>query len=369
MSSLTPIAIHAVAHPDLGFALPPIAAPGVPPLAQTRLWRDTLELLGGEVQSLAPAGLKGFATVSRLPGAGALLGPVVRVARGARGLTEATARDLRRTLERRHIVMHATGPEQAGILAAVGFRQIAPARKIAGIGIDRRPKDLLRGMAPDWRQTLRAASGQELAVRRIALPPDPAHWAFERWDPERATAPCRTDDTALTPRVVAAMAAADPGAVQVFAVTRAGRRLAVMLVLRHGAGATCPLLWTHTAGSGLGAGHLCLWRAMLELRQLGVQWLDLGPADWHGDPEAAGFLSGAGASLRAHGGAWLRRRRPRPAKAPFGGLARPGVPDPFAIRPPAAACPETAADALCPGTAAEALSPGTAPGHAIRPQR
>ncbi|MFW5641666.1 MAG: hypothetical protein ACOCY0_02765, partial [Roseicyclus sp.] len=111
MSRLTPIAIHAVAHPDLGGALPPVLTPPALPLPQSRLWRDATELLGGEVQPLGPAGLKGFATVTRLPGLGAALGPLVRVARGARGLTEETARGLRKALGRRHLVVHAAGPE------------------------------------------------------------------------------------------------------------------------------------------------------------------------------------------------------------------------------------------------------------------
>jgi hypothetical protein len=318
MSSLTPIVIHAVPHPDLGGTLPPVLAPPTLPLPQTRLWRDTVELLGGHVQALGPAGLKGFATVARLPGARAALGPVVRVARGARGLTAETARALRSTLGRRHLIVHGSDPEEARILAGAGFHQIAPARQIAGLFIDRRPKELLRAMSPDWRSRLRAATGAELAVHRSALPPDPRHWIFERWDGAQP-ASCRGDDAALSPRVIATMTAADPGAGQLFSVTRDGRRLAAMLVLRHGAGATCAIAWTTEAGRAASAGHLCLWRAMLQLRELGVTWLDLGPADWRRDAATARFFSGAGASLHAHGGAWLDSAwlpRRRPGRAP-----------------------------------------------------
>lgn len=321
MSSLTPIVIHAVPHPDLGGALPPLLTPPALPLPQTRLWRHAVELLGGEVQALGPARLKGFATVTRLPGPRALLGPVVRIARGARGLSPETARALRATLGRRHLIVHGSSPEEADILSSAGFRQIAPSRQMAGLAIDRRPKELLRAMSPEWRRNLRVATAADLAVRRSALPPDPRHWIFEGWNGAQS-APCRTDDAALSPRLVAAMAAADPGAGQVFSVKREGRVLAAMLVLRHGAGATCAIARTAADGNAVSAGHLCLWRAMLQLRELGVQWLDLGPADWRQDAGAARFLSGAGASLRAHGGAWLDSawlRRQRPGVAPADG--------------------------------------------------
>jgi hypothetical protein len=218
--------------------------------------------------------------------------------------------------------MHGADPEEAEILAGAGFRQIAPSRQMAGLAIDRRPKELLRAMSPEWRNHLRTATEEGLAVRRSALPPDPSHWIFEGWRRHGPATPCRADDAAFSPRFAAAMAAADPGAGQVFSVTREGRRLAAMLVLRHGPGATCAISRTAADGHAVAAGHLCLWRAMLQLRELGVQWLDLGPADWRHDTARARFLSGAGASLRAHGGAWLDSAwlpRQRPGTVPAAG--------------------------------------------------
>jgi hypothetical protein len=142
---------------------------------------------------------------------------------------------------------------------------------------------------------------QGLAVTRRPLPANPRHWLLRAELSEAR----RLGYRPLPPAMIAALAAAHPGAAQLFCAHLAGQRVAAMLFLRHGQAATYQIGWSRPEGRAASAGNLLMWRAMLELQAMGVDQIDLGAADPVGAPGLATFKTCTGAQLRQLGGSWL----------------------------------------------------------------
>ena len=68
--------------------------------------------------------------------------------------------------------------------------------------------------------------------------------------------------------------------------------VAAVLFARHGSAATYLVGWNTEAGRKVRANHLLLWQGMLELRQRGCGWLDLGGIDDVSTPGVASFKRG-----------------------------------------------------------------------------
>ncbi|MCU4653868.1 GNAT family N-acetyltransferase [Roseibacterium sp. SDUM158016] len=270
---------------------------GLGPLQQSAPWVRALRLLGTDMRPLAPLGLNGHAMVRTLP----LLGRTAMISRGPACLSIEQAAGLRRALGVRHLVVHAETEADALTLGAVAFRKIVAARHIAELRIDLPPDALLSAMSCKWRNRLRHALGQGLSVTRRPMPADPRHWLFVA----EAGAARRLRYAPLPPALIAAICAADPGAGQLFTVSRGREQLAAMLFLRHGNAATYQIGWSTAGGRARSAGNLCLWRAMLELGALGVRRIDLGAAETVLAPGLARFKTGAGGVIRPLGGSWL----------------------------------------------------------------
>jgi hypothetical protein len=299
------------------------ARPAHAPLQQSAAWIGALRLLGADIRPLRSLGLSGHAVLRRFPG----LGPAAMISRGVPGLDKGQAAALRKALGVRHLVVHAETAGDGDTLAQAGYRRIAAPRQIAELEVGRRAGALAAAMSGKWRNRLRHALRQNLSVRRRTLPPDPRHWLFAA----EAGAARRLGYVPLPPALVAAVCASDPGAGQLFTVTRGGEVVAAMLFLRHGATATYQVGWTSPAGRAASAGNLCLWRAMLELRELGVGRIDLGAADLQAAPALVRFKTGAGGVVRSLGGswldtAWLPRRQSGRRRAHRFSPARPPVP-------------------------------------------
>lgn len=271
-------------------------AEALAPLPQSALWARAAAMLGAGIRPL-PHPLGGFAIERRLP----VLGPAAMISRGPRALTRARAAGLRAALGARHLVIHAETPEDGTLLAEAGFRQIAAPRWIAEVTLSPNPADMGARLRQKFRNRLRHAMGAGLIVTRRPLPADPRHWIL-RAEAQDAR---RLGYRPLPPAMIAALAAARPGAGQLFTAYLAGQRVAAMLFLRHGRAATYQISWSRPEGRAVSAGTLLMWRAMLQLQAMGVDQIDLGAADPRQAPGLARFKRGTGARLRPLGGSWL----------------------------------------------------------------
>lgn len=286
----------------------PISLRGLP---QTGLWRDAMAVLGHRVAPLAPVGLPGQATLREIGG----LGTVATVARAPGFLDADQARALRRALKARHLIVQPDRVEEAFHLMRAGFRPLAPATRLVDVDLTAKPADMMAQMSNRWRSRLSTALQKTYRVERTPMQPDPDHWLLA----SLGTPAHQPGRTPLSPRTIAAICAVRQGAGQLITVRQAGGLMALVLFLRHGAAATCQIAWVSEAGRAGAAGHLAIWRAMLELRELGVQRLTFGHTEPRVGSNRPDFWGGAGGRTRMIGGqwldtAWLPRRAVRPGR-------------------------------------------------------
>jgi lipid II:glycine glycyltransferase (peptidoglycan interpeptide bridge formation enzyme) len=107
--------------------------------------------------------------------------------------------------------------------------------------------------------------------------------------------------------LVRAIARAQPDRQDVLVLTAEARRerLAGVLFFVHGRTATYTLAWTGPEGRRLRAHNLLLWRAVLALRERGVDWLDLGGVNAAAAPGVARFKLGLGGRLHTLAGTFI----------------------------------------------------------------
>lgn len=271
------------------------------PLQQSTLWARAADMLGARIEALPPHTGGGVVLHRHFP----LLGEVALISRGpAEPLDVAKARRLRHDLACKHLVIHAENSDAAKVLERAGYRRIARPRRIAELSLIPGTSALAEGLSGKWRNRLRHAGQQPLHVTHRPFAPDLEHWLLRK-EGEQARA---RGYRPLPARMVCALAAADPGAAQLFTAHLYGQRVAAKLFLRHGNRATYQIGWSTPEGRARSAGTLLMWRAMLALRGMGVTQIDLGAADPATAPGLARFKQGTGATLRDLGGSWLDTR-------------------------------------------------------------
>ncbi len=299
--------------------VPDPACAGMPPsgvvaLQQSHQWQAAIRLLGSQarVQDLGTA--RAVVIHRTLPA----IGSTALVSRADLGLTQHTAFDLRLRLGARHLVVNSETSSDAHALAAAGFFRIAAPRRIAELPLLPSTDRMAAALHPKWRNRARKGQNQGLTLTRRPMPADQRYWLLRA----EAAQARRLRYRPLPPNLIAAIAACSPGSAQVFTAFHRGQRVAAMLFLRHGRQATYQIGWTNPDGRHLSAAQALMWKAMVDLQALGVDWIDLGAADATQAPGLVHFKRGTGAKLRDLGGTWLQtawmQRRPRLGNAPGG---------------------------------------------------
>lgn len=301
--------------PDLAhkqpLAVPVRVAPLSSALQQSDLWLAATRLLGSHAAREDVVATRAVVLRKRLP----IVGEMALISRANLALDFDQAAALRRDLGVRHLVVNAETASDARSLAQAGFHKIVAPRITAELALTPSTEQMAARLAPKWRNRLRHGQSQKLVIQRRPLPPDPRHWLFKA----EADQSLRLWYQPLPSEMITSMAAARPGAAQVFTAYHLGQRVAAMLFLRHGSAATYQIGWSNPDGRRLSAGPALMWRAMVELQAMGTTQIDLGAADPKHAPGLAHFKRGTGAELRALGGSWLdttwARRKGRGARA------------------------------------------------------
>ncbi len=278
-------------------ATPKLRAAPDAPLQQSALYARAVALLGAETRFLALPGMGAWVIDRSWP----VLGRVALISRGPANLPARTAAVLLRASGAQHLIVTAEDQTSADELQANGFWRIAKPRGVAELALTPSTDAMALGLGQKWRNRLRHAMRNDLSVTRTPLPPAPRHWIFTA-DAVQARA---LRYRPAPPAVIAALAAAKPGAAQLFVARKSGTPVAAMLFLRHGRVATYQIGWSTRRGRDLSAGNLLMWRAMVDLQAMGIDRLDLGAAEPDQAPGLARFKAGTGAQLRKLGGTWL----------------------------------------------------------------
>ena len=196
----------------------------------------------------------------------------------------------------------AEGPASQELMRASGTRRMVTGYSTLVLDLRRPEGDLRAGLHGKWRNRLVAAERAGLAVNS-ASGGRTLDWLVDRAEGFRRRAGFVGPSAAL----VRAMAGVQPDRRDVLVLTAQARRerLAGALFFVHGSTATYTLAWTGPEGRRLGAQNLLLWRAVLALRDRGLEWLDLGGVNAAAAPGVARFKLGLGGRLYTLAGTFI----------------------------------------------------------------
>lgn len=191
---------------------------------------------------------------------------------------------------------------EVGMLRAVGLRpRSAPLWRSAWIDLWRSEDELRKALNGKWRNMLVNAekAGLDVAVTAAAAGID---WLMPRYEAMMAD----KGFAAIPPALLGALARhSDGNDLLTLSARQGGEDASAVLVARHGAAATYLIGWNSDLGRKTRGNHLLLWRAMLELKDRGCRWLDLGGIDEQLTPGVASFKRGLNGEGYTLAGEWL----------------------------------------------------------------
>ena len=178
-----------------------------------------------------------------------------------------------------------------GLMRAAGMRRVMTGFSTVWVDLTADEDALRAGLAGKWRNQLARAEQGDVEVAVGGARPRQYGWLLEQEEAQRRAVGYQAVPAELVP---AYADAAGSGSVLALTAHRRQVKLAGVLILIHGAAATYQIGWNGAEGRRIYAHNLLLWRALGELRQRGVRWLDLGGLDTAGMAGIARFKLGLG---------------------------------------------------------------------------
>ncbi len=158
-------------------------------------------------------------------------------------------------------------------LLALGFRFKRPGYRSIWVDLRADGAQLRKTLKRGWRGALNSAERSPLQVdvdeRAEAL-----EWLLQLYDADRRARRYPGPSPELVRSLVSA--ARPTRGVLLLRALLGGQPIAGVLVLVHGRAATYQIGWSGAEGRKHNAHHLLLWRAMMELKELGIDWFDAG---------------------------------------------------------------------------------------------
>lgn len=165
------------------------------------------------------------------------------------------------------------------------------------------PQELRLALDGKWRNQLRRAEKQRLAVREVHRGPS-VEWLAARHEEHRQAKGYR----ALPVTFLQRMAELSPGCRErlVLIAELEGLPVAGIWLQVHHGSATYLIGYASEAGRRSDAMRLLLWRGMLALQRQGIGWLDLGGIATDCAPGLSRFKLGLGGAVTIEAGTYLR---------------------------------------------------------------
>ncbi|TNJ44025.1 GNAT family N-acetyltransferase [Phaeobacter sp. B1627] len=186
-------------------------------------------------------------------------------------------------------------------LARLGALPLMTPASVGTLAIHQNREDRRAGLEQKWRNRLSHAESQALRITRRNMPLSPDHWLLRADAAQQRRRRYRSWPVALT----LAYAEANPGCAKLFEAFDDHERVAGILVLTHGEGATYHIAHSTERGKDLSAHNLLMWTAMDWLASKGIRQLDLGVINTEDAAGLARFKLGTGATVETLGGTWL----------------------------------------------------------------
>lgn len=199
-----------------------------------------------------------------------------------------------------------SGPEAHGMMRRAGFRRVMTGYSTIWMDLARDADRLRQNLDPKWRNKVVRAERGELEISIGGKRAHQYRWLLEREGEQRQAVRYVGLPTGLVEHFAGASEenVAGGGVISLSAIK--GRdKLAGTLFLCHGNSATYFAGWNGDQGRALGAHNLLLWRAMMELRERGIRWLDLGGLNTTHGAGIARFKLGLGAPPVTMAGTYL----------------------------------------------------------------
>lgn len=183
-------------------------------------------------------------------------------------------------------------PRSETLLESLHLRRIVTGYASAWLDLRRDQDALLAGLQGKWRAALRKAEREGLTISRDTKARQ-KQAALLLYDVFRR----KKRFVGPTGDFIAALDAADSGALLSLSARRGDRLVAGVILLRHGASATYVAAWTSDAGRAGQAHNLLLWHGIEQLKADGIQWLDLGGLNTESQGGLARFKLGLGGEV------------------------------------------------------------------------
>lgn len=191
-------------------------------------------------------------------------------------------------------------PRSEALLKALGFRRVVTGYASAWLDLDQRREALKAGLHGKWRSALHNAEREDLTISQDAKARQ-KQAALLLYDTFRR----KKRFVGPPGDFIAAIDAADRGALLSLSARQGDKLVAGVILLRHGASATYMASWTSDAGRAGQAHNLLLWRGIQQLKEDGIQWLDLGGLNTESQRGLARFKLGLGGEVFTLTGSYL----------------------------------------------------------------
>lgn len=195
------------------------------------------------------------------------------------------------------------GEEADAMMRWAGWRRDkGPGYRTIWLDLRQDEAGLRAGLAQKWRNALNQAERAGLTVEIDRDGSAQIPWLLEQYQADKAAKGYRGPSSALVTRMRTGMYKDDD--ILLLRAVKDGVPVAGIMMLGHGKAATYQIGWAGAAGRTTRAHNLLLWRAALELKAQGREWLDLGGILPDAAPGVTAFKRGMGGEEVELVGAW-----------------------------------------------------------------
>lgn len=183
-------------------------------------------------------------------------------------------------------------PNETEELQAAKLRRVMTGYSTVMLDLARDTDYLRASLHGKWRNRLMAAEKSDLMIVRSGTKPNQYDWILEAEQAQQKQKRYVGMPTGLVAGFQSAKKVGE--GVRIWRADLDRERVATMLFLIHGKGATYHMGWSNDAGRRSAAHNLILWRAIEALKAEGVTSLDLGGVNTEQSPGVARFKLGTG---------------------------------------------------------------------------
>lgn len=184
-----------------------------------------------------------------------------------------------------------------------GYRRVITGASTIWINLNLPIETLRKQLDGKWRNALVKAEKSNLIVKKIGKKQTDYQWLIDAENTQRK----RRGYWALPKDFIADFVdrSTKSQPLLTLAAKNGKTHCAGMMFLIHGKSATYHLGWSNDTGRQHNAHNLLLWQAIKNLKEQGIEWLDLGGVNSHDIPGLTRFKLGSGGDVKTYAGTFM----------------------------------------------------------------